>query len=51
MDDGLQVHGEFGTYPGVAAAPDDGLVRLWFFVENWNRRMMFTARECSLEWT
>jgi len=49
-DDGLDVHGEFGTYPGDAPAADDGLVRLWFYVENWNRRMMFTARKCSLEW-
>jgi len=33
------------------SAADDGLVRLWFYVENWNARMKFTASECSLEWT
>ncbi len=49
-DEGLHVHGEFGTYPGDAPAPEDGLVRLWFYVSNWNTRMMFTVRECSLEW-
>jgi hypothetical protein len=28
--EGLDVHGDFGAYPGEAPAPDDGLVRLWF---------------------
>lgn len=50
LDEGIDVHGEFGTYPGELPAPDDGLVRLWFYVENWNARMTFTARECSVEW-
>jgi len=51
LDEGINVHGEFGSYPGEPPAPDDGLVRLWFYVENWNARMKFTASECSLEWT
>ena len=50
IGEGVDVHGEFVTYPGDAAAPDDGLVRLWFFVQYWNARMKFTARECSQEW-
>lgn len=50
LGEGINVHGEFGAYPGEPPAPNDGLVRLWFYVENWNARMKFTARECSLEW-
>jgi hypothetical protein len=49
--DGLWVDGGFGPYPGDASAPDDGFLRLWLFIQTWNARMMFTARECSLEWT
>ena len=49
-DTGLDVHGEFGTCPGEPPTPNDGLVRLWFYVENWNARMKFAACECSLEW-
>ena len=48
--DGLWVDGDFGAYPGEPAPPEDGLVRLWFFVQTWNARMLFTARACRLEW-
>ena len=24
--------------------------RLWFFVQTWNGRMLFTAKACGLEW-
>jgi hypothetical protein len=47
---GIWVDGDFGAYPGEPAPPDDGLVRLWFFVQTWNSRMMFTAKTCGLEW-
>jgi hypothetical protein len=49
-EEGIDVHGEFGTCPGDPPVPDDGKARLWFFVENWNRWMRFTARECALVW-
>ncbi len=42
--------GDFGVYPGEPEVPDDGLVRLWFFISTWNSRMMFTAKGCELEW-
>jgi hypothetical protein len=48
---GIWVDGDFGAYPGEPAPPDDGLVRLWFFVQTWNARMTFTAKACGLEWT
>jgi hypothetical protein len=50
MDDGIYVDGDFGVYPGEPSAPDDGLVRLWFYSSTWNSRMMFTAKGCELEW-
>ncbi len=50
MGDGIDVDGGFGPYPGDPAPPDDGLVRLWFFVSTWNARMTFTVSECVLEW-
>lgn len=50
IDGGVDVDGGFGVYPGDPPAPDDGLVRLWFYVSTWNARMMFAAKECALEW-
>jgi hypothetical protein len=50
MDDGVYVNGKFGVYSGEPAPPDDGLVRLWFYVTTWDSRMMFTAKGCELEW-
>ena len=47
---GLWVDGDFGAYPGEPAPPDDGLVRLWFFVQTWNARMVFMAKACGMEW-
>jgi hypothetical protein len=47
---GAAVDGDFGSYPGDPEPPDDGLVRVWFFVSTWNSRMLFTARSCDLEW-
>lgn len=49
-DEGVDVDGGFGAYPGDPAPPDDGLVRLWFYVSTWNSRMLFTAEKCDLEW-
>ena len=49
--EGACVDGGFGGYPGDAAPPDDGLVRVWFYVNTWNSRMMFTAKSHSLAWT
>ncbi|SRR6266581_8878491 len=48
---GVMVDGDFGPYPGDPVPPDDGLVRLWFFVSTWNARMTFTAKSCELAWT
>lgn len=48
---GAKVDGGFGAYPGDPAPPDDGLVRLWFYVNTWNARMMFTAKSYDLAWT
>ncbi len=50
MDDGIYVDGDYGVYPGEPEAPDDGLVRLWFFVSTWNSRMTFTTKGCEREW-
>lgn len=50
MDGGVDADGGFGSCPGDRAAPDDGLVRLWFYISTWNARMMFTAKDCELEW-
>ncbi len=47
---GVTVDGDFGVYPGEPEAPDDGLVRLWFYPSTWNSRLMFTAKGCELEW-
>lgn len=47
---GAKVDGGFGGYPGDPAPPDDGLVRLWFYVNTWNSRMMFTAKSFALSW-
>jgi hypothetical protein len=49
-DKGAAVDGDFGAYPGDATPPDDGLVRLWFYVSTWNSRILFTAKSCELEW-
>jgi hypothetical protein len=48
---GVTVDGDFGVYPDEPEAPDNGLVRLWFYSSTWNSRMMFTAKGCELEWT
>ncbi len=50
MPDGVYLDADFGAYPGEPEAPDDGLVRLWFYVSTWNARMTFTAKGCELEW-
>jgi hypothetical protein len=49
--EGVWVDGAFGGYPGRPDPPDDGLVRLWLFVQTWNASLRFTARECALEWS
>ncbi len=49
--DGVMVDGDFGAYPGEPTPPDDGLVRLWFYVSTWNARMTFTAKSSDLVWT
>jgi hypothetical protein len=48
--EGIWVDGDFGAYPGDPPRGEDGLVRLWFFVQTWNARMLFTADACGLEW-
>ncbi len=48
---GACLDGDLGPYPGDPAPPDDGLVRLWFYVSTWNSKMEFTAKTCALEWT
>ncbi len=35
---GVTVDGDLGVYPGEPEAPDDGLVRLWFYSSASNRR-------------
>jgi hypothetical protein len=47
---GALVDGGVGPYPGDPTPPDDGLVRLWFYVSTWNARMLFTAKTAELEW-
>ena len=49
-DRGAAVDGDFGSYPSDPAPPNDGLVRLWFYVSTWNSRLLFTAKSCELEW-
>jgi hypothetical protein len=49
-EDGLWVDGDFGAYPGDPPPPEDGLVRLWLFVETWNARMAFTCAGLTMEW-
>jgi hypothetical protein len=50
-DRGVVVDGDFGAYPREPAPPDDGKVRLWFFVRTWNSKMTFTAEGCDLTWS
>ena len=49
-EDGLWVDGDFGGYPGDPPPPDDGLIRLWLFVQTWNARMTFTCTGLALSW-
>jgi hypothetical protein len=49
-EDGLWVDGGFGAYPGDPPPPDDGLLRLWLFVETWNARMTFTCTGLAVAW-
>jgi hypothetical protein len=49
-DGGAWVDGDFGAAPDEASPPDDGLVRLWIFVQDWNARIHVAARACALEW-
>ena len=47
---GVMVDGDLGVRPGDPAPPEDGLLRVWLFVQHWNAFMAFTAREGALAW-
>lgn len=48
--DGLWIDGDFGVSPGEPPPPDDGQLRLWFFVQERNSFMRFAAKAAALEW-